>query len=73
MHSGLMKLLKALEEDVEVEKSLEVDELAEEGHLGVIIVMRRDISLEIFLFQDDLGVPTLETKPMRLRISLNLS
>jgi hypothetical protein len=48
-----------------------VDELAEEGQLDVIIVMRRDILLKIFLFQDVLGVPTVETTPMPSKISLS--
>jgi hypothetical protein len=49
-HSGLMKFLKDLEEDVDVVEVSEVGELEEEGQLNVIIVMSRDISLDIFLF-----------------------
>jgi hypothetical protein len=45
-----MKILKDLVEDVVVVKVLEVDELVEEGHIGVIIVMRRDILVEIVHF-----------------------
>jgi hypothetical protein len=48
-----------------------VEELAEEGQLGVIIVMSRDISLEIVLFRDDHGVPTVETTPMPPKIALS--
>jgi hypothetical protein len=46
-----MKLLKDLEEDVEVAEVSEVGEMVGEDQLGVIIVMSRDISLEIVLFQ----------------------
>jgi hypothetical protein len=45
-----MKFLKDLEEDIEVVEVSEVGELEEEGQLNVIIVMSRDISLDIFLF-----------------------
>jgi hypothetical protein len=63
-----MKFLKDLEEDIEVVEVLEVEKLVEEGQLVVIIVMRRDILLNIFLFQDILGVPTIETTPIPLSI-----
>jgi hypothetical protein len=54
-----------------VEEVSEVDELVEEGQLVVTIVMNRDISQEIVLFQEDRGVPTVETTPMPPRISLS--
>jgi hypothetical protein len=57
LHSRLTKLLKVLEDDAEVVEASNVDELVEQFQLGVIIVMRRDISLEIFLFRYILGVP----------------
>jgi hypothetical protein len=50
MYSGLTKFLKDLEEDLKVVEVSEVDELAEEGQLDVIIVMSRGISLDIVLF-----------------------
>jgi hypothetical protein len=65
----LTKCLKDLKEDVEVAKVLELDELLEGVQLGVVIVMSRDISLEISLFRDDLCVPTAGITPMPPRIS----
>jgi hypothetical protein len=47
-----------------------VEKLVEEGQLGAIIVMSRDISLDIVLFLDILGVPTVEITPMPPRIVL---
>jgi hypothetical protein len=47
-----------------------VEEMMGEDQLNVIIAMRKDILLEIVLFQDVLGVPILEKTPMPPRISL---
>jgi hypothetical protein len=69
----LTKLLNALEEDVEVVEVSEVHELVEEGQLNVIIVMRKDISLDIVLFRNDLGVPTVEKNPPRIALNLSRS
>jgi hypothetical protein len=49
-----------LKDDIEVEEVSEMDELAEEGQLDVIIVMNINISLKIVLFRDDLGVPIVD-------------
>jgi hypothetical protein len=64
LHSGSTKLLKDLEEDIEVEDVSKVGETVGEENLGAIIAMSRDISLEIFLFSDVLGVAIVETTPM---------
>jgi hypothetical protein len=48
--SRLTKLLKDLEEEIELVEVSEVDELMEEGHTSVIIMMRKDIFLEIVHF-----------------------
>jgi hypothetical protein len=48
-----------LEEDVEVGEDFEAAEMMRQGQISVIIVIRRDISLDIVLLQDDLGVPTV--------------
>jgi hypothetical protein len=64
----LTKFLKDLDEDTEVVEVSKVDELVEDGQLGIIIVMSRDISLEIVPFQDILGVHTVESTPMPSRI-----
>jgi hypothetical protein len=68
-----MKLLKALEEDIEVVDVSKVGETAGGDQLGVLIVMSRAISLEIVLFQYILGVPIVYTTPMPQIISLTRS
>jgi hypothetical protein len=52
-----------VEEDIDVDEVLEAGKMVGEDHLIVIIVMSRDILLDIFLFQDVLGVPNIETTP----------
>jgi hypothetical protein len=68
----LTNFLKDLEEKVKVVEVSEVDKMEEEDQINVIIVMSRDITLEIFLFRDVLGVPTIEKTPMPPRIVLSL-
>lgn len=46
-------------------------ETVREDQLAITIAMNKDISLVTFLFQDDLGVPTIETTPIQSRISLS--
>jgi len=66
-----MKLLKGLEEVVEVGEDSQVDRLAEEDQLIVTTMMNKGISQDIVHYHEDLGAHTTEIMPMPLRNSQN--